>query len=465
MGYGYPNPPFDPDAALAEIQKYYQYSMNEKMVRSFILAGGEWADWIQTHDNIHFICTRRGFVDEDLATHKQNGVLGNNNPVNAMEENAITAGAEIMLNTACEALVAEDGKVVGVKASGVDGELYIKAQKGVILTAGGMGMNRDMLKEYIPAAYRCAVQGGPMPTDTGECIRMGLGMGADISGFDSFSCWEGGLNEYHGNGDGQWWHYFYNGARQLCQNPWLTIDKMGNRVPYFIGGNGAHLQERYNMDTFSMGDLSTAAAQMACVGHHAYVVFDDDYPTNVFKLAESGQYIGDESRIPITPSDNMIENDLVTDDWQAEVEEVIERGAIQKADTIEELADMAGLDREVLVNAVNRWNEICEQGVDTDLSIPYPEEWLIPIKKPPYYCAQTGGAIGKTLCGLRVDENLQVVNEDGNRIPGLYAGFHTAGGLAGESSFGGQWGNGAISGGAATSWIGGYLACRSLMNS
>ena len=54
---------------------------------------------------------------------------------------------------------------------------------------------------------------------------MGLGMGADFSGFDSWSCWEGAIDEETAGGDGQFWHYFWHGERQLFHNPWLIIDK------------------------------------------------------------------------------------------------------------------------------------------------------------------------------------------------------------------------------------------------
>jgi predicted oxidoreductase len=158
----------------------------------------------------------------------------------------------------------------------------------------------------------------------------------------------------------------------------------------------------------------------------------------------------------------MIENILVSKDWEAEVQQAIERGAIKKADSIEELADKLKLDQAVVVEAVKRWNETCEKGVDEELAIAYLPEWLIPIKKGPFYGAVMSGQIGKTLCGLRTDANLQVMKPDGSLIAGLYANYSTAGGFAGESIYSSQF-NGALFGSVATSFISGYHAAKSLL--
>ena len=56
----------------------------------------------------------------------------------------------------------------------------------------------------------------------------------------------------------------------------------------------------------------------------------------------------------------------------------------------------------------------------------------------------------------------QVVTEDADVIPGLYAGFSTAGGFAGESNYGDFWNGGPGFGGVGTSLITGYIAAKML---
>ncbi|MGV8083600.1 MAG: FAD-dependent oxidoreductase [Coriobacteriia bacterium] len=462
-GYGWPAFPLDPDAAVCAANRQFQYSLDDKLQRALIVAAGEGTDWMMGHEGIDWINTKdgTGFIDMDIVRGKQNAVLGMNNACNAMEAAAKAAGAKFMMSTKAEALVAENGRVVGVMATETASgdKKYIKANKGVILCTGGMGVNRDLLEKYIPTAARVASQLGPMPSDTGDGFRMGLGVGADYSGWDSWCGWEGGIDESNGHGDGEDWHYFYHGERQLVQNSWLIIDKRGQRVPYY----STNLQPTYKQPNpdIQMGDLSNVAAWCSRMGSRVYPIFDADYPTNVFKICKT--LFADQSRVPITSETPLLPTGgLVSNDWQAEVDEAIERGAIVKADTIEELAEKLGLDPDVVVPAVDRWNEICANGVDTDLVVPYITEWLIPVKKAPFYSCVMSTQIGKTLCGLRVDENLQVINTEGKTIPGLYANFMTAGGVAGESSFCSQW-NPSILGGQALSWVSGYLACKSLL--
>ena len=163
------------------------------MYANVLVAGAECIDWMMEHKDVPLVGVPRVYFDKEVAEGRQNAVLGMNGTVNAMEAAALAAGAEIMLNTKCETLVVEDGVVVGIMAKDADGnEIYAKVRKA-LCCRGRFGMNRDLLKRYIPSCYEQALQGGPMPFHTGDTFRMGLGAGADYAGLNSFSCWEGGL--------------------------------------------------------------------------------------------------------------------------------------------------------------------------------------------------------------------------------------------------------------------------------
>ncbi|MFR7737464.1 MAG: FAD-binding protein, partial [Eggerthella lenta] len=183
-------PTFPPDvkAFTRMYEEQNSYSIDEKFLMNQLLMSGPACDWIMEQDGMNMECMGPIWHDADVHAGKQSVVLGMDNPTNAMEAVALSAGADIRLSTKCEKLVADGGRVVGVVAKGPDGkERYVKAEKGVILCAGGFGMNRDLIRAYLPSAYEGTVQGGPMPSHTGEAFRMGLGMGADFSGFDSWS--------------------------------------------------------------------------------------------------------------------------------------------------------------------------------------------------------------------------------------------------------------------------------------
>ena len=458
MEFALPTFPPDLNAFVRMYEADSNFSIDEWFLRNMLQMSGEACDFIMGTDGMNMVCDGAVWRDADVANGLQNHVLGMENPTNAMEAAARAAGADLRLFTECTQLVSDGSRVVGIVVSDENGDTrYLGASTGVILCAGGFGMNKDLIKAYLPSAFEGTVLGGPVPTHTGEAFRMGLGLGADFCGYDSWCNWEGAIDETTAGGDGNFYHYFWHGERQLFHNPWLIIDKNGNRQPF-----NAPTQELYANPGGQMGDLTNTAAWMSAVGHKVYSICDSTFPTTIFENEVLTPTTTDTCRIPISDPSVLIDNGgLVSADWLAEVDQAVERGAVKKADTIEELAGQLGLDPDVLQRAVDNWNRICEQGVDDEMSVPYHPSWLHPVVEPPFYAAIIGGQIGKTMCGLRTDAHLNVMREDGSTIPGLYANCTTAGGLSGVGNYGCFW-NSSCFGGVGMSWITGYIAAKEL---
>jgi len=100
-----------------------------------------------------------------------------------------TSGARVAADTRAEALVVDDGDVVGVRVRTDDGWRAIRARGGVIVAAGGFIHNEAMVAEHCPlahvpdAAWRIGT-----PTDDGCGIRMGIGAGAAATRLGTFEC-------------------------------------------------------------------------------------------------------------------------------------------------------------------------------------------------------------------------------------------------------------------------------------
>lgn len=92
---------------------------------------------------------------------------------------------------------------------------------------------------------------------------------------------------------------------------------------------------------------------------------------------------------------------------------------IFKCDTIEELAEKSGLDRDNLVESVQLYNELCAAKKDTQFG--KDASLLIPIEQGPYYIYRLDSALQVTMGGIDTNFNMQVVDADMNPIPGLYA--------------------------------------------
>ena len=449
QGYGYPAAPYDRNSFVKSVQANYQFSFDNSLIGNLSEKGGEVADWL-IEKGAPLTCRGMRYIPTPVVEGKQTLCLGQRAITSYIEEMGVEAGVEYHFNSECTGFVQDDsGRVVGIQVKEEDATKHYKANKGVVLCAGGFGMNPDLLKKYIPTAYRVASYGGPFPTHTGDVTRMALGVGADMAGLDSWSMWEAAPD----NGTGEW-HYFY-GFRQILQMPWLNFDREGKRCDVFDSrlAEGDPLYPK-----FDAHDVGRVEVTVSRPGGRAYAIFDSNYEECIQKIqAPSGEHR------PIYKDDPVVEQNLFDTDWHVEFDKALEDGRLKKADTLDELAEQLGLDADVVNDVIERWNACCEVGVDDDPDVMYhyPADWLNPIKEGPFYGSALGGQIGKTLAGVRVDKDLQVLDTKGHAIPGLFAAFTTAGGICGESSFGGSLINTSILGGCALSWTSGYVAAES----
>ena len=92
--------------------------------------------------------------------------------------------------------------------------------------------------------------------------------------------------------------------------------------------------------------------------------------------------------------------------------------SFRKADSPEELAEAMGVDPAGLVETVERYNSSVGKGVDEDFGRKY---LPAPIACPPFYGIKHHGMSLTSFAGLAVNENLELIREDGSVIPGVYA--------------------------------------------
>lgn len=321
-----------------------------------------------------------------------------------LSEFFVEHGGDLRTKTALSGLVTDGDKVIGVQATDWDGNVtYLKANKGVLLATGGMGANREMLKQYIPTAYYQVKFSTSGTQDTGEGILMGLGAGAEFDGYDKFDEFDGGINGV------DWNTYMYLGAVQMARQPWLCIDVHGERVPYLEGTFAAYTQ--------------AAKTLRSLPGNQGYVFWDSKYeeycPTFkqlMCRLLLDAETMPDVARVP---------NALAKNDWREGVKDGIESGLICTADTIQGVAEQLGIDGDVAATAVDSWNEICAAGTDPEEKMP--DQFLNPVVEGPFYGMALGSFMFSTHAGLAVDANSQVLNTKGKPISGLFASGNATG--------------------------------------
>ncbi len=89
-----------------------------------------------------------------------------------------------------------------------------------------------------------------------------------------------------------------------------------------------------------------------------------------------------------------------------------------------------GADPDVMTAEVAKYNTLCHAGVDTRF---YKPKFLLPVERAPFFAIRMEPAVIITMGGIAINDNMQVVDEDGRPIPGLYSVGCDAGGLFGES--------------------------------
>lgn len=103
--------------------------------------------------------------------------------------------------------------------------------------------------------------------------------------------------------------------------------------------------------------------------------------------------------------------------WSEDNSAELERGWIKKADTLEGLAELVGIDPEGLASEVERFNGFAQAGQDDDFG----RASMAPLGEGPYYAIEQGVSIIYSISGVRADEKARVLDWDGNPIPRLYS--------------------------------------------
>ena len=106
-------------------------------------------------------------------------------------------------------------------------------------------------------------------------------------------------------------------------------------------------------------------------------------------------------------------------------------GTLSMGKTLAEAAVQAGLEPAAIAGAVDRYNDCCLRGVDSDFE--KDSCFLRSLGEPPFYVLRIQPhLLVATFCGLRIDPDTRVLDTSGLPVPGLYAAGEAAGGVVGE---------------------------------
>lgn len=304
-------------------------------------------------------------------------------------------GIELLTQHAAKKILTDEtGAVCGVVAQDPGGEVHI-ACKAVICATGSYTHNDELLRRFIPWFFpgednpNCEhVHRFAAPTDTGDVVELGESCGAYVD-YDAFC-----INLF-----GPVHHPFsFAGFCAQMNGKQMTVNLSGKRF-------------------YNEGAMGAGAAPICFQPRRvAYTIYTE-------KLLEEVMEEGIRTR-------GGVEGDYLKR-WRQDLREELDSNngvSIFVADTLEELADKAGIDQAGLLSEVARYNAFCRKGEDEDFG-KNPRD-LKPIENGPYYAIfgkmATDGAFG----GVLVNPKCEVYNLDRSGvIPGFYAAGDNASGV------------------------------------
>lgn len=304
-----------------------------------------------------------------------------------MIENCKKMNIPILTDTRAREFVKDaSGKVTGVLADTKDGTMQVNF-KACMIAAGGFGSNVALLTKLFPAVFngKSRRQFSP-PTCTGDWIEMGEKAGISVEVKNAFFPLGGPAHH----------PYSYSIYRVMQQPEMVNVNLNG---------------ERWYDET---GGLSTGGTALGLQPKgQCYAVVDSN--TLEIAWAKSLKDPNEESDLPIQ---RKLKEDIA---YEVALDEGGAKGNhTKKADTLKELALKMDIDPKAFIATIEKYNKYCEQGKDPDFK--KKAEYLIPIRKPPFYAFWGQRFTEVTHGGIAINEEGEVLDVNGKVMPGLYAG-------------------------------------------
>ena len=125
-------------------------------------------------------------------------------------------------------------------------------------------------------------------------------------------------------------------------------------------------------------------------------------------------------------------------DQSATIAKYFDKGLLTKCDDYKALADLIGTDEETIKETIEGWIEIVKNNEDKEFGRKGMDETRSDLSKAPYYAVQISPGIHHTMGGVEVNTKSEVIDKEGNAIPGLYAAGEVTGGIHGANRLGGN---------------------------
>jgi fumarate reductase flavoprotein subunit len=371
------------DEMFRTLMAYTHWKANPRIVRAFIDKSADTIHWLEGM-GLQFE-VRRGYPGQEQAVyHVPNGEGAAF--VKTLMKKCDDLGVRTFCGTgALKILFDGAGRVAGVVAGSGEKEIEITARCAIIATGGYAG-NKELLKKYYPFySDTFHVMGLP---HMGDGLRMALESGAATED----------LGVMHTGGP--CFPAFGNLSGVSREPNTLWVNKRGER--FFDERFGYFWPESGNALDRQPDGIS-------------YTLIDEALKRS---FVEEGVVRG--AGAGVGPAGTKMTK------LPAELEDQSKKGTVGIADSWDGIARWMGADPQVLKSTVETYNRFCDERHDAEFG--KDPRLLVALRTPPYYAIRCVQVTHNTLGGIKINHHMEVVNQQNQPIPGLYAvGVDTGG--------------------------------------
>ena len=311
--------------------------------------------------------------------HVKGAEKGGRNLWKALFSNIVKRNIPILYSACVTELTTERSLgVAGVIATVAEREIAIRARRAVILACGGYEYDRSMHLNYLGQSYFSLGN----PANTGDGIRLALGVGADLWHMSAVAATFGyKVPEYD-----------FGIRHRMRHAGYIYVDQMGKRFMDETGVDGHAMWA-----PASYIDMKTLKKPRI----PSFLIFDEN--TRV--------------RGPVGWTDSGIVSEFYQ--WSADNSAEIAKGWIKTADTVESLALQIDVPLKNLKSTVFGYNHSCNER--EDLEFGRSPGTLLPLEKAPFYSIELWPCIINTQGGPKRNSRAQVLDARGKPIKRLYS--------------------------------------------
>ncbi len=366
------------EQAYTKMMDYVHFRVDPRLVREFVVSAPDTVRWLE-EKGAHFTVPVRSFSSAELTWLDSDAPLAK-----TLVAAAQAAGVQILTETAATELIVTDGKVTGVKAGD---EVTVEAG-AVVVAAGGFAGCPNAVKELTGYVDGETVVLKAPATNTGDGLKMAHAVGA-------------GKNRT----------ILHMATAIPCDQVSPAVDAIFRQPNLLVNVLGDRIMDEEVFENGSWTANQIAQQKNGC----AWMILGED-------LIRDYQKNG----LDVYGSDYA---DIDVSSFFHDFTDVC--GVVVKADSIEELAEKMGCENaDNLAKTLTEYNNYTAAGRDGYFGKSYHSLKEI---KAPYYAAKFLPSAESSQGGVRVNWHLQVLTDDFDPIPGLYAAGQDCGNISDDT--------------------------------